>query len=83
MGAGRPPCSTVSGSQTHAGSSTNTVTGYTLKDGTKASNYAIETAAGTLTVSIVFFVDPPWLKAALAVLGVALGVYMYRLPSRK
>jgi hypothetical protein len=30
----------------------------------------------------VFFVDPPWLKAALAVFGVALGVYMYRLPSR-
>ena len=44
--------------------------------------FAIGMMAGTLTVSIVFFVDPPWLKAALAVFGVALGVYMYRLPSR-
>jgi len=45
--------------------------------------FAIGMMAGTLTVSIVFFVDPPWLKAALAVFGVALGIYMYRLPSRK
>ena len=44
---------------------------------------AIGMMAGALTVSIVFFVDPPWLKAALAVFGVALGVYMYRLPSRE
>jgi hypothetical protein len=44
---------------------------------------AIGMMAGALTVSIVFFVDPPWLKAALAAFGVALGVYMYRLPSRK
>mgnify|MGYP001764202241 FL=1 len=44
--------------------------------------FAIGMMAGALTVSIVFFVDPPWLKAALAVFGVALGVYMYRLPSR-
>jgi len=33
-------------------------------------------------VSIVFFVDRPWLRAALAVFGVALGAWMYRLPSR-
>jgi uncharacterized membrane protein YbaN (DUF454 family) len=44
--------------------------------------FAIAMMAGTLTVSIVLFVDPPWLKAALAAFGVALGVYMYRLPSR-
>ena len=44
--------------------------------------FAIGMMAGALTVSIVFFVDPPWLKATLAVFGVALGVYMYRLPSR-
>jgi len=44
--------------------------------------FAIGMMAGALTVSIVFFIDPPWLKAALAVFGVALGVYMYRLPSR-
>jgi uncharacterized membrane protein YbaN (DUF454 family) len=43
---------------------------------------AICMMAGALTVSIVFFVDPPWLRAALAAFGVALGVYMYRLPSR-
>ena len=45
--------------------------------------FAISMMAAALTVSIVFFVDPPWLKAVLAVCGVALGVYMYRLPSRK
>jgi uncharacterized membrane protein YbaN (DUF454 family) len=44
--------------------------------------FAIGMMAGALGVSIVFFVDPPWLKAALAVFGVALGVWMYRLPSR-
>jgi len=44
--------------------------------------FAIGMMAGALTVSIVFFVDPPWLKAALAVFGVALGAWMYRLPSR-
>ena len=44
---------------------------------------AIGMMAGALTVSIVFFVDPPWLKAALAAFGVALGAWMYRLPSRK
>ena len=44
---------------------------------------AIGMMAGALTVSIVFFVDPPWLKAALAAFGVALGAWMYRLPSRE
>jgi len=44
--------------------------------------FAIGMMAGALTVSIVYFVDPPWLKAALAVFGVALGAWMYRLPSR-
>jgi hypothetical protein len=43
---------------------------------------AIGMMAGALTVSIVFFVDPPWLKAVLAAFGVALGAWMYRLPSR-
>jgi uncharacterized membrane protein YbaN (DUF454 family) len=36
----------------------------------------------TLGTSIVFFVRPPWLKAALAILGVALAVWLYRMPSR-
>jgi len=44
--------------------------------------FAIGMMAGALTVSIVFFVDPPWLKAALAAFGFGLGVWMYRLPSR-
>lgn len=36
----------------------------------------------TLAISIVFFVRPPWLKGLLALLGVGLAVWMYRLPSR-
>ena len=44
---------------------------------------AIGMMAATLGASIVFFVEPPWLKAALAAFGVALGIWMYRLPSRK
>jgi uncharacterized membrane protein YbaN (DUF454 family) len=44
--------------------------------------FAIGMMAVTLGASIVLFVEPPWLKAALAVFGVALGAWMYRLPSR-
>jgi len=44
--------------------------------------FAISMMAVALTASIVFFVDPPWLKAALAAFGVGLGAWMYRLPSR-
>ena len=40
----------VTGSQTNVGSSDNTFT-YTLNTGTKADNYVIETAEGTLTVT--------------------------------
>ncbi len=36
----------------------------------------------TLAISIVFFVEPAWLKAVLAATGLALAVWMYRLPSR-
>jgi uncharacterized membrane protein YbaN (DUF454 family) len=36
----------------------------------------------TLGVSIVFFVQPLWLKALLALMGVGLAVWMYRMPSR-
>ena len=36
----------------------------------------------TMAVSIVFFVRPLWLKVALALFGVALAVWMYRIPSR-
>jgi hypothetical protein len=43
---------------------------------------AIVLMAVTMTVSIVFFVRPPALKAALAMLGVALALWLYRVPSR-
>ncbi len=36
----------------------------------------------TLGTSIVFFVEPPWLKGLLAVMGVGLAVWLYRMPSR-
>lgn len=43
---------------------------------------AIATMAVTLAISIVFFVRDARLQAGLAVLGIALAVYMYRIPSR-
>jgi uncharacterized membrane protein YbaN (DUF454 family) len=43
---------------------------------------AIALMSATMAVSILFFVRPPWLKAALALAGVALAVWMYRIPSR-
>jgi len=43
---------------------------------------AIATMALTLGASIVFAVEPRWLKAALGALGVVLAVWLYRLPSR-
>jgi uncharacterized protein len=36
----------------------------------------------TMAISIVFFVEPPWLKIALALFGVTLALWMYRIPSR-
>jgi hypothetical protein len=42
---------------------------------------AIALMAITLGVSIVFFVEPMWLKIALAAFGAALAVWMYRIPS--
>ncbi len=43
---------------------------------------AILTMGGTLAVSILFFVPQPALQIALALFGVALAVYLYRIPSR-
>lgn len=43
---------------------------------------AIVLMSATLAVSIVFFVRPPWLKGLLALMGLGLAVWMYRLPSR-
>ena len=43
---------------------------------------SIAMMAVTLAISVVFFVRDPRLQAGLAVLGIALAVYMYRIPSR-
>lgn len=43
---------------------------------------AIALMSVTLTSSIVFFVRNPYLQATLAMFGVALAVWMYRIPSR-
>lgn len=43
---------------------------------------AILTMGLTLGVSVVFFVRPLWLKGMLTVLGIGLGVWLYRIPSR-
>lgn len=44
--------------------------------------WAIALMAGTLAVSILFFVSDPLLQALLAVLGVLLALWMYSIPSR-
>lgn len=44
---------------------------------------AIALMSATLAVSIVFFVEPRWLQGLLAAFGVALAVWMYRIPSRE
>ena len=44
--------------------------------------FAIASMAASLGVSIAFFVEPLWLKAALAAFGAALAAWMYRIPSR-
>lgn len=43
---------------------------------------AIALMSTTLAASIIFFVEPWWLKAALAALGIGLAVWLYRIPSR-
>jgi uncharacterized membrane protein YbaN (DUF454 family) len=43
---------------------------------------AIALMSLTLTVSIVFFVSHPVAQAALALLGIGLGIWLYRIPSR-
>jgi hypothetical protein len=44
--------------------------------------FAIVTMAATLSVSIVFFVPRPELQVGLALFGVVLAIYLYRIPSR-
>ena len=43
---------------------------------------AIATMAATLAVSVVFFVPHVALQVVLALFGVALAIYLYRIPSR-
>jgi uncharacterized membrane protein YbaN (DUF454 family) len=43
---------------------------------------AIVTMSLTLASSIVFFVRPAWLQLALALSGVGLALWLYRIPSR-
>ncbi|HSO07083.1 MAG TPA: YbaN family protein [Pelomicrobium sp.] len=48
----------------------------------RTKGYAIVLMSATLATSIVFFVSNPYLKAALAALGVAVAVWLWRIPSR-
>ncbi len=48
----------------------------------KAKIAAVVLMSLTLGTSIMFFVRPLWLKAVLAVFGLALAVWLYRMPSR-
>jgi uncharacterized membrane protein YbaN (DUF454 family) len=43
---------------------------------------AIVLMSVTMSISIFFFVKPLWLQVGLALFGVGLAVWMYRLPSR-
>ena len=43
---------------------------------------AIALMSASLSVSIVFFVRSAWLQAALALFGLGLAVWLYRIPSR-
>lgn len=45
--------------------------------------WAIALMSVTLGTSIVFFVKPVELKAALTVLGIGVAVWLYRIPSRR
>jgi uncharacterized protein len=44
--------------------------------------FAIVMMVASFGASIVFFVQPPWLKAALAVVCAGLALWLYRVPSR-
>ncbi len=43
---------------------------------------AIALMSLTLALSIVFFVEPRWLQALLAAIGLALAIWLYHIPSR-
>ena len=48
----------------------------------RAKLWAIGLMSATLATSIVFFVSNPWAQGGLAAMGVALAVWLYRVPSR-
>ncbi len=48
----------------------------------RAKLWAIGLMSSTLAASIVFFVKNPWVQGGLAAMGVALAVWLYRIPSR-
>lgn len=48
----------------------------------KAKLWAIGLMSATLAASIVFFVRNPWVKGALAAMGVGLAIWLWRIPSR-
>lgn len=48
----------------------------------KTKIIAITLMSSTLAASIVFFVRNPYLQVALAVLGIGLATWLYRIPSR-
>lgn len=43
---------------------------------------AIVLMSTTMAISIAFFVEPLWLKGVIAAFGIALAIWMYRIPSR-
>ncbi|UCF75321.1 MAG: YbaN family protein [Betaproteobacteria bacterium] len=43
---------------------------------------AIGLMAGTLAISIIFFVANPYLKVALTLLGILLAIWLWQIPSR-
>ncbi|MFZ5558565.1 MAG: YbaN family protein [Pseudomonadota bacterium] len=48
----------------------------------RTKGYAIVLMSATLAMSIIFFVANPWLQAALALLGVSVAAWLWRIPSR-
>jgi uncharacterized membrane protein YbaN (DUF454 family) len=48
----------------------------------RAKVFALALMSVSIAVSTIFFVDPPWAKALLVALGVVVGVWLYRIPSR-
>jgi uncharacterized membrane protein YbaN (DUF454 family) len=48
----------------------------------RAKLAALAMMAVGFTISIAFFAEPVWLKIALATIGLAVGIWLYRLPSR-